>query len=150
MPKALVGFQGDYIIYKRTEINKALLVILLLISVVIVFTSNHAYTAIIVLLVNLVIAILFFSMTIKVIKNKVIWYFGLGFLRKEIEISEIVETSSYETKWYEGIGIRMLKDGWLYNASVGKALKLTLFDGKKIYLGCKDLEGFQQSLESSN
>lgn len=40
----------------------------------------------------------------------------------------------------------MLSDGWLYNASVGKAVKITLTDGKNIYLGCKDVDALQQSL----
>ncbi|AHI99373.1 hypothetical protein D024_1171 [Vibrio parahaemolyticus 3259] len=44
----------------------------------------------------------------------------------------------------------MLKDGWLYNASVGKALKLTLTSGKNVYLGCKDWKGLQNALNSTN
>ncbi|EGQ9532186.1 hypothetical protein F3530_23310, partial [Vibrio parahaemolyticus] len=100
--------------------------------------------------INLVIAVLFYSMTVGLSGNKIYWYFGFGFLRKEVELSDIVQTSLYETKWYQGIGIRMLKDGWLYNASVGKALKLTLTSGKNVYLGCKDWKGLQNALNSTN
>ncbi|HIF5590119.1 hypothetical protein [Vibrio parahaemolyticus] len=89
-------------------------------------------------------------MEIKFTGILVFWYFGIGFLRKEVELSDIVQTSLYETKWYQGIGIRMLKDGWLYNASVGKALKLTLTSGKNVYLGCKDWKGLQNALNSTN
>ncbi|WP_435441822.1 hypothetical protein [Vibrio gallaecicus] len=89
-------------------------------------------------------------MTIGINGNKVYWYFGFGFLRKEIELCHIVNILPYETKWYQGIGVRMLKDGWLYNASVGKALKLTLSNGKNVYLGCKNLVAFQHALESTN
>ena len=100
--------------------------------------------------INLVIAVLFYSMTVGVSGNKIYWYFGFGFLRKEVVLSDIVQTSLYETKWHQGIGIRMLKDGWLYNASVGKALKLTLTSGKNVYLGCKDWKGLQKALNSTN
>ena len=41
----------------------------------------------------------------------------------------------------------MLNDGWLYNASVGQAIKITLTDGKNIYLGCKDADALQQALK---
>ena len=136
--------------YKQSEVNKALITILLILSVIIVFTSSYIGGVLIALSINLVIGTLFYSMTIEVNGNKVCWYFGLGFLRKEVEVSSITEVSFYETKWYQGIGVRMLKDGWLYNASVGKALKLKLSSGKNIYLGCKDVEGLQLALASTN
>ncbi|MDN3617430.1 hypothetical protein [Vibrio gallaecicus] len=136
--------------YKQTEINKVLIVILFTLSAFIITTSNHIGSAVIALVINLVIGVLFFSMTIGINGNKVYWYFGFGFLRKEIELCHIVNILPYETKWYQGIGVRMLKDGWLYNASVGKALKLTLSNGKNVYLGCKNLVAFQHALESTN
>jgi len=136
--------------YKQSEVNKALITILLILSAIIVFTSSYIGGVLIALAINLVIRTLFYSMTIEVNGNKVCWYFGLGFLRKEVEVPSITEVSIYETKWYQGIGVRMLKDGWLYNASVGKALKLKLSSGKNIYLGCKDVEGLQLALASTN
>lgn len=132
--------------YKQTEVNKVLLGILTILSAFILFTSTHLGSTVIALAINLLIVMLFYSMTIGVTENRVYWYFGFGFLRKEIDLSEIIETSPYETKWYQGIGIRMLKDGWLYNVSVGKALKLTLADGKHVYLGSKDLESLNRAL----
>ncbi|ENM8499152.1 hypothetical protein AB8289_004659 [Vibrio parahaemolyticus] len=136
--------------YKQTEVNKVLLTLLFILSAIIIFTSSHISSAVIALSINLVIAVLFYSMTVGVSGNKIYWYFGFGFLRKEVELSDIVQTSLYETKWYQGIGIRMLKDGWLYNASVGKALKLTLTSGKNVYLGCKDWKSLQHALNSTN
>ena len=136
--------------YKQSEVNKALITILLILSAIIVFTSSYIGGVLIALAINVVIGTLFYSMKIEVNGNKVCWYFSLGFLRKEVEVSSITEVSIYETKWYQGIGVRMLKDGWLYNASVGKALKLKLSSGKNIYLGCKDVEGLQLALASTN
>ncbi|KGY11533.1 hypothetical protein NM22_14375 [Vibrio tubiashii] len=136
--------------YKQSEVNTALISILLILSAIIVFTSSYIGGALIALSINLVIGTLFYSMTIEVTGNKVSWYFGLGFLRKEVDASSITEISIYETKWYQGTGVRILKDGWMYNASVGKALKLSMSSGKNIYLGCKDVEGLQFALESSN
>ncbi|CAK2701304.1 hypothetical protein [Vibrio crassostreae] len=128
------------------ELNKGLLLILGLISVFIVLTSDSGYGALFALSINALIAVLFFSITIELKSDILTWYFGFGFLRKTVKVSEIVDTSFYQTKWYQGIGIRMLSDGWLYNASIGSALKLSLSDGKQFYIGCKNTEGLKRAL----
>ncbi|MCG9546126.1 hypothetical protein L1D37_20485 [Vibrio sp. Isolate33] len=128
------------------ELNKGLLLILGLISVFIVLTSDSGYGALFALSINALIAVLFFSMTIELKSDILTWYFGFGFLRKTVKVSEILDTSFYQTKWYQGIGIRMLSDGWLYNASIGSALKLSLSDGKQLYIGCKNTEDLKRAL----
>ncbi|MFZ3408586.1 hypothetical protein [Vibrio chagasii] len=132
------------------EINRVLLLILIVLSVFIVFTSDDGFGALFALSINALIAILFFSMTIECKGDTLTWYFGFGFWRKVVKVSDIVDTSFYQTKWYQGIGIRMLSDGWLYNASTGSAIKLSLSDGKHIYIGCKDAQGFKVALSKSN
>ncbi len=132
------------------ELNKGLLLILIVLSVFIVFTSNDGLGALFALSINALIAILFFSMTIELKGDTLTWYFGFGFWRKVVKVSDIVDTSFYQTKWYQGIGIRMLSDGWLYNASTGSAIKLSLSDGKHIYIGCKDAQGLKAALGKSN
>ena len=132
------------------ELNKGLLLILIVLSVFIVFTSNNGFGALFALSINALIAIVFFSMTIELKGDTLTWYFGFGFWRKVVKVSDIVDTSFYQTKWYQGIGIRMLSDGWLYNASTGSAIKLSLSDGKHIYIGCKDAQGLKVALSKSN
>lgn len=132
--------------YKQTELNYSLIIILLVISAFIIFSPELAGLKIIILSINLLVALLFFSLTIVIDEQKLRWYFGFGIISKDVELSQIAETSAYKTKWYQGIGIRMLNDGWLYNASVGQAVKITLADGKNIYLGCKDAGALQQAL----
>ncbi|WP_373951327.1 hypothetical protein [Vibrio pomeroyi] len=128
------------------ELNKGLLLILCVISAFIVFTSESSYGALFALSINALIAVLFFSMTIELKSDILTWYFGFGFLRKTVKVSDIIDTSFYQTKWYQGIGIRMLSDGWLYNASIGSALKLSLSDGKQFYIGCKNTEDLKRAL----
>jgi len=133
--------------YKQTEINYSLIIILLVISTFIIFSPELADLKIIILSINLLVTLLFFSLTIVIDEQKLRWYFGFGIISKDVELSQIVETSAYKTKWYQGIGIRMLSDGWLYNASVGQAIKITLADRKNIYLGCKNVDALQQALK---
>ena len=133
--------------YKQTELNYSLIIILLVISAFIIFSPELAGLKIIILSINLLVTLLFFSLTIVIDEQTLRWYFGFGIISKDVELSQIAETSAYKTKWYQGIGIRMLNDGWLYNASVGQAVKITLTDGKNIYLGCKDAGALQQALK---
>ena len=133
--------------YKETEISYSLIIILLVISAFIVLSPELAGLKIIILSINLLVTLLFFSLTIVIDEQKLRWYFGFGIISKQVELSQITDTSEYQTKWYQGIGIRMLSDGWLYNASVGKAVKITLTDGKNIYLGCKDVDALQKALK---
>ncbi|CAH6883680.1 conserved hypothetical protein [Vibrio chagasii] len=129
------------------ELNKGLLLILIVLSVFIVFTSDNGFGALFALSINALIASLFFSMTIELKDDLLTWYFGFGFWRKVVKVSDINDTSFYQTKWYQGIGIRMLSDGWLYNPSTGPALKLSLIGGKHIYIGCKDAQGLKAVLK---
>ncbi|MCO6355830.1 hypothetical protein GBO14_14005 [Pseudoalteromonas shioyasakiensis] len=133
--------------YKQTELNYSLIIILLVISTFIILSPELAGLKIIILSINLLVTLLFFSLTIVIDEQTLRWYFGFGIISKGVELSQIAETSVYKTKWYQGIGIRMLNDGWLYNASVGQAIKITLTDGKNIYLGCKDVDALQQALK---
>ena len=133
--------------FKQTELNYSLIIILLVISAFIIFSPELAGLKIIILSINLLVALLFFSLTIVIDEQKLRWYFGFGIISKDVELSQIAETSAYKTKWYQGIGVHMLSDGWLYNASVGQAVKITLADGKNIYLGCKDAGALQQALK---
>ncbi|WP_105259154.1 hypothetical protein [Pseudoalteromonas sp. T1lg88] len=135
--------------YSR-EFNKVLLIILIIVSVYIVFVSGNNYGTLVALSINSLIALLFYSMTIE-LKGKVLsWYFGFGFWRKKLAVADILEASLYHSKWYQGIGIRMLSDGWLYNASVGRALKLKLRNGKYVYIGCKNAEALKRALDAQN
>ncbi|EGA72171.1 hypothetical protein VISI1226_05184 [Vibrio sinaloensis DSM 21326] len=44
----------------------------------------------------------------------------------------------------------MLKDGWLYSASTGPALKLILIDGPHDYIGCKSNAALKQAQSEQN
>ncbi|MEZ8689253.1 hypothetical protein AB6D53_16610 [Vibrio splendidus] len=141
---------GVVAVFYSKEFNKGLLLILVAISAFIVVTSDNNPETLIAHAINGLIALLFFSMTIEVKDNVLSWYFGFGFWRKNVEVSGITETSFYQSKWYQGIGIRMLSDGWLYNASIGSALKLSLSNGKHVYIGCKDTDGLKLALQTAN
>ncbi len=81
------------------EFNKGLLLILVAISAFIVVTSDNNPGTLIAHAINGLIALLFFSMTIEVKDNVLSWYFGFGFWRKNVEVSDITDASFYQSKW---------------------------------------------------
>lgn len=58
--------------------------------------------------------------------------YGIGLIKKTIRINEIENIIIVRNKWYYGIGIRMLKNGWLYNIQGLNAIELKMKNSKSI------------------
>ncbi|ALU41866.1 hypothetical protein AT705_02360 [Pseudoalteromonas rubra] len=99
-----------------------------------------------------IIAILFSSLTIKIGEGQIRWFFGPGFWRKSLDYTQIDSAKIIKTKWYNGLGIRQLSTGWLYNVSGLDAVELKLKDGTTVSLGTNEpeklLEAIKKALES--
>lgn len=70
---------------------------------------------------------LFYKMSTKICCDRIEIQFGIGVIKKHILISKIDFKSieKFKIKWYHGMGIRLLKDGWLYNVKTGTAIKFS-------------------------
>lgn len=81
---------------------------------------------------------LFYKLSIKLDNEYLIISFGIGLIKKKIKISDIKDVKKIKTKWHNGWGIRIIKNGILYNIQGLDAVELT-FKGKKsiIQIGTK-------------
>ena len=96
-----------------------------------------------------VLAVLFSSLTIQVHDNRLSWYFGLGFWRKAIPLTDIERVTAIKSKWYWGYGIKYFGSGrWLYNVSGTDAVELQLRSHGWVRLGTDDVAGLVQALRS--
>lgn len=87
------------------------------------------------LIISLVFAtslLLFFQMKTLVDGKKIQVTFGIGLIKKIIRISDIDHIDIVRNKWYHGIGIRMLKNGWLYNIQGLNAIELKMKNSQSI------------------
>jgi hypothetical protein len=78
---------------------------------------------------------LFRSLTIEISDTDLIWYFGSGWPRKSVLLSEIASAEPIRTGFWNGWGIHYTPRGWLYNVSGHDAVAIKLRSGKQFCLG---------------
>ncbi len=100
-------------------------------------------------LVFVVITLLFFRLTLTIDENIITASFGIGLIKKSIELKDlnIQETEEIKTPWYYGIGIRITPYGILYNTKPGMAIKLKYKNSEKAFLvGTENFEEIKKVL----
>ena len=134
--------------YKHPQIGIAMIMIMALMMLLLVYASiskpNEPIGVIFVIVA--VVTILFSTLTIQVDKEKIVWFFGPKFWSKSIDIAEIESAQQIRTKWYYGLGIKLIATGWLYNVSGLTAIEIKLKDGTTISLGTKDPENLVNAI----
>ena len=119
-------------VYKKTQYGIGLTIVLLL--VIVFLTYSHVYQTgskplplipyIIITILFVLFILIFYKLTITIDQEKVTAIFGIGLLKKSIQIDEINTIENYKIPWYAGIGIRLTPKGWLWNVKTGNALLL--------------------------
>ncbi len=87
-----------------------------------------------------VISTFFGTLSVKVTDESIVWYFGIGFWKKKIDLAVIDNVRQVKNKGWWGWGIRYYGEGWLYNVSGLGAVELTLVDGKRLRIGSDEPE----------
>ncbi|WP_137225867.1 hypothetical protein [Shewanella sp. MEBiC00475] len=138
--------------YKNTQLGIAMLSVMGIVTLVLIFASVTQPTESIgfAYLIVVVVSILFSTLTIKVEDGNIKWFFGPKFWNKSIKISEIESVQEIRTKWYYGLGIRLISTGWLYNVSGLMAVELKLKDGTTVCLGTNDPENLINAIKQSS
>ncbi len=85
-------------------------------------------------------ALLFSSLSIELSERSLSWWFGPGFLRKQVATTEIASAVVAETRFIHGWGVHLTRKGWLYNVSGFGAVHVTLRSGKSFLLGSDEPE----------
>ncbi|MBW2636587.1 MAG: hypothetical protein JRC86_03500 [Deltaproteobacteria bacterium] len=128
--------RGAY--YRHTQRGTwflALFAITIFIMVLISSFQGWRWTSAIVLVILLIIAFLFPSLTVEVGDGRIGCWFGSGLIRKKFDLAEITEVKAVRNRWYYGWGIRYTPQGWLFNISGLDAVELTFRSGKRFRIG---------------
>jgi len=120
---------------RGTVVQTALLIGAVVSFVLAQFLPAPPFVVPIVLIVCVVFAYMFSSLTIHVTDSALHWSFGPGMVRKQVSLAEIETVETTRTRLLEGWGIHKTARGWLYNVSGFDAVRITLRGGKSILLG---------------
>lgn len=92
-------------------------------------------------LINLIALVMFGHFTIQLDAQTLHWHFGVfKWPRWNLPLSQIQRIEVCHTRWYEGKGIRLTREGMLYNAAGDGAVRIYKKDGSKIRLGSAEPE----------
>jgi len=93
--------------------------------------------------------LLFPTLTAIVEPNRLRCFFGLGLIRREIRISEIVAVSVVRNPLSYGWGLRLIPGGWLWNVSGLDAVELQLQSGKLLRIGTDEPDALKAAIASA-
>ena len=133
--------------YSKTQYGKAIIsLILVFLLFVIIFydklkSSDPAgeIVALSTILVLVLVALLFYRLKVEINDSAITLTFGVGIIKKRIELSQIQSIEAVKNKFWYGWGIRLTPHGWLWNIAGYDAVELTYKQSKrKFRIGCED------------
>ncbi len=80
----------------------------------------------------LICLLIFYQLTITIDNNTISFKLGIGFVGKTYKFSDIKSCKAVTNSVLNGVGIRMLSNGWLYNVSGLKAIELQFKNRRSI------------------
>jgi len=94
-------------------------------------------------------AAIFTRLTVTIHEIDVTVAFGFGWPKRSIDLADVQAVRQVRNKWYHGWGIRLLKEGWMYNVWGLDAVEVDLTSGRKFRIGTDDPDGLLAALTSS-
>lgn len=85
----------------------------------------------------------FFSLCVTVHDGAIRLKFGLGFLRRDIPLADVLSARAVRNSYLSGWGVRRLRraGGWSYGVSGWDAVELSLKNGRILRIGTDDPHG---------
>lgn len=89
---------------------------------------------------------LFPTLTIEIVDRSLIWYFGMGLIRKQIGLEEIERVAVVDNPWSKRLSI---SPTWFYNVSGPHAVEMELTNGRIVRLGTDRAEELAAVIENA-
>lgn len=80
----------------------------------------------------LALSLLFYGMKTEIDNSIIKLSFGIGLISKKIQLNNVKSVEVVRNKWYQGWGIRLIDNGWLYNISGLNAVEINQKDKRSI------------------
>ena len=143
--------------YKKTQIGKLLISI---VSFTVLITAiggtlaleylSLAPTVILYSIsgILLICLMLFSTLTIVVESNLITIRYGIGLIRKRIQIDQLDSWQAIEYKGGHGWGPRLTSEGWFFNVAESGAVRLNYKNGKVFFFGTNEPKKVIDALDS--
>ncbi|HEV3394156.1 MAG TPA: hypothetical protein VG103_11690 [Chthoniobacterales bacterium] len=109
-------------------------------------SSPHWEISVAVELLLLLSLAAFYKLTIKIDDHVLRISFGVGAIRKEVQLTAIDTYEPVRIRWWYGWGIHLTPYGWLYNVSGWDAVAIKLRNGKKFAIGTEESQALVEAI----
>ncbi len=116
---------------------------------VLLLNAGYRWPAIVLLVTESVVAILFSSLTVEVESRELRWYFGPGLWRYRLPLVAIKEVAVVRNHWWQGLGLRMAPGPRLYTVSGLDAVELRLGPNDIRRIGTDDAHGLAAAIRAA-
>jgi hypothetical protein len=82
-----------------------------------------------------VLLVMFATLTVAVDDTTLHLWFGVGLLRREVPLGDVVAARALRIPWWTGWGVRAVPRGWLYRVGGRDAVELELDIGRVVRVG---------------
>jgi hypothetical protein len=124
---------------------------MILISILYYYNIGDEMTELTYLLVELLLALallLFYCLTVEIEKRTITLKFGIGLIRKTIQIEDIEQVTCVRNKWWYGFGIRLTPHGWLWNIDGLDAVEIQYKgSNRRFRIGTDDPQKLKMEIE---
>jgi hypothetical protein len=86
-------------------------------------------------------------LTIEIDKERLRWWFGLGWPRGNIPLADIASVEITRTTFWQGWGVHYTRNGWLYNVAGYDAVLITRRDKRRLMLGTDEPRRLKAAFE---
>jgi hypothetical protein len=137
--------------YRHTQTGWASLITLALIAglmAAVLLSADMMGYLLVAMAFVLLLGLVFGTMTVQVDSMKISFHFGIGLIRKSVDLADVRTFEAVKNPWYYGWGIHFIPGGKVYNVSGFGAVELRLREGgKRIRIGTDEPEALQHALE---
>lgn len=91
----------------------------------------------------------FATLTTEVDAREVRFRFGVGIVRRNLELADILKCEQVRTRVWWGMGVHWTPGGWLYNVGGRDAVRLTFARERPVIIGSDDAAGFKAAIDAA-
>ena len=93
--------------------------------------------------------LMFFRLVVSVDRARVRAAFGIGWIAKEVPLSDVVAAEIVRTRLWWGWGIHWTPAGWLYNVGGRQAVRLVMASERPLMIGSDEPEALLAAIDTA-